>query len=161
MKIRLAKDKDFAAIARFHRQTIYHINSKDYPKKMIDVWSKRSKADRFRRSAGKCKRWVAVQNNKIVGFCDHNFNCELWGLYIHKDFINRGIGSRLLKTAEESLKKSGCKKILIKASITAKDFYKKHGYRVIKKSFHQMDNIKLPIIIMVKKISKMKLKYEN
>jgi putative acetyltransferase len=151
-EIRLARDNDFAAIARLHRQTIRHINSKDYPKKMIDVWSKRTRAHRFRRNASKCKRWVAVKNDKVVGFCDHNFSCELWGLYVHKDYLKQGIGSRLLKTAEKSILKSGCKKITIKASITAEDFYKKYGYKFVKKSFHQMGSIKLPIIIMNKKI---------
>lgn len=79
MKIRLVRDKDYAAIARLHRQTIRHINSADYPEDIIHVWSGRTDAKRFRDSAGKCKRWVVVQNDKIVGFCDHGFECELGG----------------------------------------------------------------------------------
>ena len=124
MRIRLARDEDYAAIARLHRQTIRNVNSKDYTEDQINTWSARTNAQRFRSNANKCKRWVAVQDNKVVGFCDHSLDGEFWGLYVHKDFIGKGIGSRLLKTAEDSLQKMGYKKVIIKATITAKDFYK-------------------------------------
>lgn len=152
MKIRLAQDGDYAAIARLHRQTIRHINSKDYPEDAIQVWSARSNAQRFRGNADRCKRWVAIMDEKIIGFCDHGFNGELWGLYVHKDYGGRGIGSRLLQIAEKSLKKLGFKKITLQSTITAKDFYKKHDYKVLKKAFHPVGDKKLLIFLMYKKI---------
>ena len=152
MKIRFARDKDYAAIARLHRQTIRNVNSKDYPEDMILVWSSQTNAKKFRDNAKRCKRWVAVQDNKIVGFCDHNLDGEFWGLYVHKNYIGQGIGSRLLKNAEKSLQKGGKKKNVIRATITAKDFYKKQGYKVVKKAFHVRENKRLPIFIMSKKL---------
>jgi ribosomal protein S18 acetylase RimI-like enzyme len=153
MKIRLAQDKDCAAIARLHRQTIRNVNSKDYSEDIIKIWSGRTHAQKFRNSANKCKRWVAVECSKIVGFCDHNLDGEFWGLYIHKDFIGKGIGSRLLKTAETSLKKLGYKKVKLEASITARDFYKKRGYKVVKRSLHPIGDKKMPVYIMTKNLN--------
>ncbi|HWQ59583.1 MAG TPA: GNAT family N-acetyltransferase [Candidatus Fimivivens sp.] len=153
MRIRLVRDEDYAAIARLHRQTIRNVNYKDYTEDQISAWSARTNAERFRSNADKCKRWVAVEDNKVVGFCDHGLDGEFWGLYIHKDFIGKGIGSRLLKTAEDSLEKMGFKKVSLKATVTAKEFYKKHGYRVIKKDFHPINNQKLEIFDMVKTLS--------
>jgi putative acetyltransferase len=152
MIIRLAQDKDFASIARLHRETIRHVNSKDYPEDIILVWSGRTKASRYRNSASKVKRWVAVENEKVIGFCDHNFKCELDGLYIHKDFQGKGIGKKLLKKAEDSMKKIGCKIIKIISTITAKTFYQKNGYKVIKKSSHQIEDKKADVFIMSKTI---------
>ncbi|PLX26918.1 hypothetical protein C0581_03880 [Candidatus Parcubacteria bacterium] len=152
MKIRLARDGDYAAISRLCRQTINNINSKDYAEDLVNVWSSRSNTDRFRSSADKCKRWVAVEDDKIVGFCDHSFDCEVWGLYINKDYIGKGLGSRLLKVAEDSLKKQGCKKITLKSTITAKEFYKKQGYKVVKKDMHPVGDKKMEIFVMVKDI---------
>lgn len=150
MRIRLARDEDYAAIARLHRQTIRNVNAKDYTEDQISAWSGRSNTERFRSNADKCKRWVAVQDDKIVGFCDHSLDGEFWGLYVHKDFIGKGIGSRLLKIAEDSLKKMGFKKVHLVATVTAKEFYKKNGYRVIKKSLHTINNQKLETFYMVK-----------
>jgi ribosomal protein S18 acetylase RimI-like enzyme len=150
MKIRLAKDKDYAAIARLHRQTIRNVNARDYTEDQILAWSTRTNAERFRSSANKCKRWVAVEDDKVIGFCDYGLNGEFWGLYVHKEYIGKGIGSHLLKVAEDSLKKLGFKKISLKATITAKNFYKKQGYKVIKKDLHPINNKKLEIFIMTK-----------
>lgn len=152
MKIRLARDEDYAAVARLHRQTIRNINSKDYPQDIIHVWSARTSAKKFRESTDKYKRWVAMDNDKIIGFCEHNYECELWGLYVHKDYLGKGVGSRLLKIAEDSLEKQGCKKITIKSTITAKIFYQKNGYKVLKKTTHEMEDKKVPIYIMSKKL---------
>ncbi len=152
MKIRLARDEDYAAMARLHRQTIRKVNSKDYSQDQIDVWSARPSAERFRKSAAKCKRWVAIADDKVVGFCDHGFDCELWGLYIHKDYIGKGIGSRLIKIAEDSLKKHGCKRVTLKGTITAKEFYQKQGYKVLREDLHNINDKKLKIFVMAKKL---------
>lgn len=153
MKIRLAKDEDYVAIARLFRQTIRNVNSKDYTEEQIRAWLSRINTNRFRNSADKCKRWVAVEDDKVVGFCDHGLNGEFWGLYIHKDYIGKGVGSRLIKTAEDSLKKLGFKECSLKATITAKEFYKKQGYKVIKKGLHNVNDKKLEIFFMTKILS--------
>ncbi len=153
MEIRLAQDKDYAEMARLHRGTVRHVNSKDYPNDVIAVWSKRTKAQRFRSSASKVKRWIAIENEIIIGFCDHDFECELGGLYIHKDYVNKGIGRRLLQTAEKSMQEEGCKKIKILSTITAKEFYQKHKYKVIKKDWHQIENKKVKVYVMEKNLT--------
>ena len=152
MKTRLARDEDYAATARLTRQTIRQINSKDYPEDIIHVWSARTSAQKFREREKLCKRWVAIEDDKVVGYCDHNFECELWGLYVHKDYQGKGIGSRLLEVAEGSLKKQGCKKISIKSTITAREFYESNGYKVLKKAIHKIEDKKVQIFIMEKKL---------
>ena len=150
MRIRLVQDKDYAGIARLHRMTIRNINSKDYSQDIIEVWSGRTNAQRFRNSAGRYKRWVAVENDKVVGFIEHGVGGEVDGLYVHKDYIGKGIGGRLLKIAEDSLGKQGVKDIKIKSTITAKDFYVRQGYKVIKKTLHPIKDKKVEIYIMEK-----------
>ncbi len=129
-------------MARLQRATIRHVNAKDYPKDIISVWAGRTKASRYRNNAKEVKRWVAVDKNQIIGFCDHDFNCEIGGLYIHKDFQGKGIGGKLLKNAEQSMKKLGCKKIKIMSTVSAKKFYEKNGYKIIKKTSHLIEKRK-------------------
>jgi putative acetyltransferase len=148
MKIRLARDEDYAEIARLRRQTIRNVNSKDYPADVIRNWSATGSAQDFRESAGKCKRWVALDKDRIVGFCEHNFECELSRIYVHKNHLRKGVGSRLLEVAEASLAKRGCKEIRIESTVTAKKFYEENGYRVIQKALHQAD--KAPVYKMLR-----------
>ena len=153
MIIRLARDKDYAAIARLHKATIRQVNSGDYPEDVIEVWSGRTNANRFRNSAAEVKRWVAVWGEKVIGFCDHDFKCELQGLYVHKDFQGKGVGGKLYRKAEASMKKLGCKNMKLMSTITAKPFYQKMGYRVIKKSFVPIKDKKVEVVVMSKKIT--------
>ena len=152
MIIRLAEDKDYDEIADLHKGTIQHINSMDYPEDVISVWAGRTAASRYRNSAKDVKRWVAVEDEKIVGFCDHDFKCDLGGLYVHKDFQGKGVGKNLLETAESSMKKLGCQKITIMSTLSAKTFYENNGYKAIKKGSHQIEDKKVDVFNMTKKI---------
>ena len=71
---------------------------------------------------------------------------------MHKDYMGRGVGSKLLKVAEASLKKRGCKKNEIEATVTAKPFYMKHGYQVVKKGIHKFEGTSAPVFFMAKKL---------
>ena len=71
-------------------------------------------------------------------------------MYVHKDHLRKGVGSRLIEVAEDSLEKGGCKEISIESTITAKGFYEKEGYKFIKKSIYKEDGT--PIYNMLKKL---------
>ena len=122
MKIRLARDEDYAEIARLRRQTIRNVNSHDYSQDIICDWIAQTSTKKIRAKAHEYRRWVATENDKIIGFCDHTLGCELSRLYVHKDHLRKGVGSHLLKVAEDSLMRRGCKEITIESTITAKAF---------------------------------------
>lgn len=152
MKIRLVKDTDYVEMASLQRATIRNVNSKDYPKDAIEVWLKRTNAEKYKKNEDEVKRWVAVENDKVIGFCGHSFKCEISGLYVHKDYIGKGVGYKLLQKAEESLKKDGCKEISIMSTITAKDFYQRQGYKITKKGYHSIEGINSTVYFMEKKM---------
>jgi putative acetyltransferase len=139
MRIRLARNEDCAEIARLRRQTIRSVNSRDYSEEIISDWTMRTNARRFRESSSKCRRWVAVERGRIIGFCDHGFDCELSRIYVHKDYLGRGVGSRLLKVAERSLIKLGCKEVWVESTITAKGFYERNGYKLVRRAVHRTE----------------------
>ncbi|MBI3619424.1 GNAT family N-acetyltransferase [Candidatus Peregrinibacteria bacterium] len=152
MRIRQARLEDSAEIALLRRQTIRHVNANDYPEEVIESWSVKVGAQDFRKSADTCKRWVALEKERIIGFCEHNDACELSRMYVHKDHLRKGVGSRLLKVAEASLEKQGCAEINIESTVTAKNFYERNGYKVLQKTTYKEDT-KQPIYKMSKKFS--------
>ena len=53
-------------------------------------------------------------------------------LWVHKDYRNKGIGSKLLLEAEKEAVRRGCSHVHVDTmSWQAPDFYKKYGYEVI------------------------------
>ncbi len=153
IKIRKFKLSDAVSLARLHRGTIRLINKKDYSKREIAVWSGRTSAKRFRNLAKLNARYVALRNDKIVGFGDYKNN-EIMGLYIHKNFIGRGIGTRLLIKMEREIYANGWKTLKCTATVTARPFYEKNGFRMIKKTIHKIGDQKLVVFEMRKRLVK-------
>ncbi|MDQ2652192.1 MAG: GNAT family N-acetyltransferase [Chloroflexota bacterium] len=152
MEIRRARDEDYVEIADLRQSTIRSVNAKDYPEQVINRWSSTSKAEDFRESDGQCKRWMALEDGKVIGFCEHTFACEISRVYVHKDHLRKGVGSRLLKVAEDSLKEQGCLHIRIESTITAKEFYASNGYEVIERTTYFGDE-HAPVYVMSKAIT--------
>ncbi|MBI2102190.1 GNAT family N-acetyltransferase [Candidatus Woesearchaeota archaeon] len=152
MHARKFRISDAAEVARMHRNTIRFVNSKDYPQKQIKIWADRTSAKRFRNSIDMFYRFVAVDNGKIVGYGDFKKEGELAGLYVHKEYQGKGAGYLLLKKLEESAKQKGIKKFYMYSTITAKDFYKMHGYRIVRKTKFSIKNQKLIVYYMEKKL---------
>jgi putative acetyltransferase len=151
MAIRPARDGDYAAIARLRRQTIRHVNARDYPDEVIQRWSSQENAATLRASTDLHRRWVAVQGGKIIGFCEHDLQGTLSRLYVHKDHLRKGIGSRLLAVAEASLKTLGFAEATLEATMTARDFYAANGYTLIRRATYQ-GNRSEPVFKMRKRL---------
>jgi putative acetyltransferase len=151
MGLRLARDGDYAAIARLRRQTIRHVNAPDYPDEVIRRWSSKESAATLRASADLYRRWVAVKRGRIVGFCEHDLQGVLSRLYVHKDHLRKGIGSRLLAVAEGSLKTLGFAEITLDATTTARDFYAANGYKLVRSAAYHGDPAE-PIFKMRKRL---------
>ncbi len=132
MRIRKSKTGDAIELARLTRATIRTINANDHPESVIDAWSKGNTAAAYRTMMKERLQYVAVEDDTIIGFVDMLPNGELTSLYVHPAHIGKGIGKLLLTFIEEIAKNKGMKKLHCQSSENAKDFYRKHGYRIIK-----------------------------
>ena len=111
MKIRRSMERDAAELARLHRGTIRHVNSRDYSPAQIEAWAGRTSAAKFRRHHHTHIRFVATEQGKIIGFADFGKDGSFGGLYVHKDFVGKGVGTKLMKKLEEMGEKRGRKSI--------------------------------------------------
>ncbi len=152
MKIRKFRVGDAAAVARMHRGTIRKINSRDYSKKQIEVWSGRTNAKRFKESMKSKISFVAVDGEKIIGFGGFKKDGEFNSLYVHNKYIGKGVGKRLLSKMEKTASNMGIKKFTINSSLTAKNFYKSQGYKVLRKTLFKRPKLALQIYKMEKKL---------
>lgn len=77
--------------------------------------------------------WLCEVDGRAVGFAiGDRATGELWVIAVLPDYINRGIGSRLLALVEEWLWDSGCGELWLTTDVDptlrAYSFYKKHGW---------------------------------
>lgn len=75
-----------------------------------------------------------------MGFSDYDKETnELSGLYVKPDFSGKGIGEKLLQKAEQDARKNGLDHLWCKSTVTAKDFYQKHGYKITEETTHELE----------------------
>ena len=122
MELREYRSSDCAELAELFYQTVHNVNVRDYTRTQVDLaeWDA---------SFLKHKTIVAVENYTIVGFGDMDCSGYLDRLYVHKDYQRRGTASAICGAPEASVPG---KKITTHASITAKPFFLRRGYCVVK-----------------------------
>lgn len=152
--IRKFKDSDSVELAKMHKSTIRNVNSQDYNKNQIKVWSDKISAEKYERTSKEKNRiiLVAIERRKIVGYGEY-LNKHIVGLYISKNNLGKGIGKKLLQKLEAHAYKKGIRTIKCYSTITAHKFYEKNGYKTIKKNTkYKLGNQKLTVFEMKKRL---------
>jgi putative acetyltransferase len=130
--IRRYKPGDLAGLIALFRDTVRRINGRDYSHQQVMAWAPDEiDAQQWTRRFDNKAVWVADLNGAPVGFVDVARDGQIDMLYVHADHQGSGIASRLLRTVEASAAKRGLLRLFTEASITARPFFERRGFRVI------------------------------
>lgn len=134
IEIRPATLVDIPEITSIFRNTITHINAKHYSEKQIKVWaSAADDIEEWEKRIQKLYFIVAEIDNQIVGFAYLKNGNYFDGLFVHKDFQRRGIGSKLLRIIESQVMMNDFEVVKSDVSKTALPFFDNKYFEVIKK----------------------------
>ena len=86
----------------------------------------------------------------IVGFGSVNDDGYMHTLFVHKDFQHQGVATSLYKHLEAYARERGAKRLTSEVSITAKPFFEKRGYKVVKERQVERQGIFLTNYVMIK-----------
>ena len=147
MELRRYESSDCKEVAELFYNTVHIINAKDYTKEQLDVWATQEvDLEKWNQSLQGHYSVVAVDNEIIVGFGDIDKDGYLDRLYVHADYQRKGIATAICKQLEQAVEG----KITTHASITAKPFFKKRGYKVVRKQEVERRGIFLTNFVMEK-----------
>lgn len=148
MIIREYKTEDCIEITELFYATVHTINAKDYTKMQLDVWAD-GKADieKWNKSLLEHYSLVAVEDGSIIGFGDIDKTGYLDRLYVHKDYQGKGVAAAICAQLEQAVQGT----VITHASITAKPFFEKREYKVIKEQQVERKGVLLTNYVMEKK----------
>lgn len=130
MEIRGYSSAYIHAIVNLFRDTVHRINIKDYSQEQVDVWAP---ADvdmvAWDESFKAHTSVVAIDRGVVVGFGDIDSSGYIDRLYVHADYQRQGIATAICDRLESSV--DTCR-ITVHASITARRFFEKRGYRTVR-----------------------------
>lgn len=143
--IRKAEVKDATEIAKIHVETWQsHYRgqiSDDYLDKLSIEEREKKWKERLNNLKPETAVFVSESNGEILGFCwvgpdndkdEANDVGELYAIYIAQNYQGRGLGSDLMKTGLEYLRKEGFKKAVLwvlKTNISTIKFYESKGWK--------------------------------
>ena len=139
-----------SAVARVHRKSIRQIASEDYSDEEIQAWSSDTSKDP--ELPEDKHRFVAMQNEAVVGFADYTDDNEITALYVRPRFTRKGIGSQLLSKIEEDARKRGLNYLKATITVTAKPFYEHHEYAVLHETTYQIGDRDLKVYKVLKQL---------
>ena len=151
MIIRGYLPSDCTHIAKLFYDTVHSVNAADYTREQLDAWAdghvdSEARDNSFREHF----TLVACDGKEIVGFADMDENGYLDRLYVHRDYQRKGVASSLLRELSQKVKTD---EITTYASITARPFFEKMGYRVVCQNIVERKGASLINYFMVKKLS--------
>lgn len=145
--IREYRQSDCEKLADLFYDTVHTVNAKDYTKEQLSVWATGSvDLQKWNRSLLEHYSLVAVEGGGIAGFGDIDQTGYLDRLYVHKDYQRKGIATAICDELERTVQG----KITTHASITARPFFEKRGYTVIKEQHVERQGIVLVNFVMEK-----------
>lgn len=148
MLIRPYDPSDCRELTELFYNTVHQINAKDYTKEQLDAWaSGMVDLDKWNQSLQKHCSYVAVEDGTITGFGDIDKTGYLDRLYVHKDHQGQGIATALC----DALEKTAPGDITVHASITARPFFEKRGYQVLREQKVERRGISLTNFVCVKR----------
>ncbi|AKC61701.1 acetyltransferase [Clostridium sporogenes] len=151
MNIRMYKSEDCREIVELFYNTVHSINSRDYSLEQLDVWApKEIDIALWDKSLSQHYSIVAEENGVIIGFGDLDAIGYLDRLYVHKDYQGIGVATTISNELENYAQENHISIVTTNASITAKPFFKKRGYEVVKEQFIERNGQFLKNFIMKK-----------
>lgn len=147
MFIREYQSSDCKELAELFYNTVHTVNAKDYTREQLDVWATgQVDLKKWNQSFQKHFSIVAVDVGIIVGFGDIDKTGYLDHLFVHFDYQKKGIATAICNRLESAVKEN----IVTHASITAKPFFEKRGYKVVKEQQVERQKIFLTNFVMIK-----------
>ena len=145
MEIRIATDEDCRSLATLKRRVWETTYRGIYPDEKLDKYDIDLNENKFKNMIKQKsqKLFVVLNESEIIGymscgkimrpFDEHTHDIGL--LYLAKEYQGKGIGLDLIQFAKNELKNQGVTEFIVscnKYNISAQQFYKKMGGKIIK-----------------------------
>lgn len=147
--LRPYRPEDCPALAHLFYETVHTVNAAHYSPAQLDAWAPACGPDlaAWDKSFRAHLTLIAELDGKLAGFGDMDTACGyLDRLYVHKDFQGRGVATALCGALEQA----AAGPVTTHASVTARPFFARRGYRVLRAQQVERRGVRLANYVMEK-----------
>ncbi len=145
MVIRVYQPSDCERLAELFYKTVHTVNATDYTNEQLDAWATGTvDLKEWNQSFENHYCLVALDDETIVGFGDIDKSGYLDRLFVHPDYQGRGVATAICNQLEQSVQGN----VVTHSSITARPFFAKRGYKLVKEQQIERQGIFLTNFVM-------------
>jgi putative acetyltransferase len=133
IEIRRYTAADLPFVVKLFRDTIHAINARDYTPEQINAWAPEN-IDEEKWGIKLMQHYTVVAecDGIICGFGDIDGSGYFDHLFVHKNYQGCGVASKIVDAIEDYAKQLNLTAITVAVSITAKTYFIKQGYTIVK-----------------------------
>ncbi|MGC6434055.1 MAG: GNAT family N-acetyltransferase [Crocinitomicaceae bacterium] len=144
LTFRQANVTDLEEIQELFVETIKNTCKNDYTMEQIDVWiSSIENKERWMSFLIEQYFIIAENENKIVGFSSLEKGNHVDFMYVHKDFLRKGVANMLFKKLKDKSIKLGFDKLTADVSKTARPFFENKGFKVVRENKNMIKAVEI------------------
>lgn len=144
---------DLEQIITLFGKSIRALAAPFYTAEQLAAWSPlKPDVERWRQRLAPLHTIVAEQNGVIAGFASYELNGHLDLLFTHPGFARQGVATGLVRHVELALRGVAVSKIFTEASLAARPFFERCGFRVDAEELIECRGVQLRRYAMHKQI---------
>jgi len=142
--IRHVAPQDLDGLLTVFTETIRRTCQRDYSEEQRTVWVSSAKdTEKWRKRMHTQYFLVAELDAQIVGFASLDQGYFIDFMYVHPDFLRRGIAHQLFVQLQAEANHQGHRTLFSDVSITARPFFESKGFRVVRENVHVREGVEL------------------
>jgi putative acetyltransferase len=150
--IRRARPADVDAVREVHTEAIRAGTTGHYEPEAVEVWVGAFNPASFPKNIERMEFFVAEdRQGRVGGFVAFDLETrEIDSVYAAPWTGGSGLGSQLLRFAEESARQAGLSDLWLDSSINAVGFYERHGWAEVEHHARVRQGVPIPVVKMEK-----------
>ena len=152
MFLRPYRPADKRFLQQLFYDTVHTVNIRDYAPEQLEAWAPDEPNRETWAKLDTQHCFIVEYQKMIVGFASLSQEGLVDFLFVHRDFQGRGIGSTLLKQLERLARKKGMTQLKTEASITARGFFEKIGFKTVVEQKKVLNGLEFSNFIMEKSL---------
>lgn len=151
IRIRDYRESDAEKLWSLFYHTIRNINARDYSQAQVEAWASDSfDAEAWANKLRANAPYVAEIDGRIVGYTDLQNDGLIDHFFCHPEHQGKGVGRRLMEHVFAEGELRGIKRFYSEVSITARPFYERLGFNVVKEQVVTIGGQQLTNFVMEK-----------
>lgn len=146
------EDKDIPEMQELFRSTVLNVNIRHYTKEEVEDWASCGDSVEHLKELLSHNHFIGAfdEASRMVGFSSMNKDSYLHSMFVHKDWQGKGVATQLLSEVEHIARQWGIAEITSEVSLTARPFFEKKGYEIVKMQKYRANKLELTNFVMRK-----------